>query len=301
MEVCRSLGKELKECGHPVGQLTPSEVLPAGPQPAKPAPGEKPKKTKLTASYIDTLPDETFRAPVASITYAVDCLNDKGRSAGLSNLVEVPGAPTAPPPEAMRAQVTSAGVVVGWQALPERWLAPGFEYEYHLYRRGEAEATDTLVGTLGLGTSNPPEIVDRDFEWEKTYEYRVAVATLGPPPEGSKAQVEGEDTPWLKVWTHKVFPPQAPTGLQAVFSGVGQQPFVDLIWNRVSESEPLGYNVYRREAAGAAAKINPEQVKTTSFRDPNVQSGKTYFYSVSAVDAQGNESPRSEEAHETVP
>jgi hypothetical protein len=301
MEVCRSPGKELKECRHPVGQLTASAVLLAAPAPARPAQGEKPKKTKLTASYVDTLPDEAFRPPAASITYAIDCLSDKQRSAGLSNLVQVPGAPAVPPPEGMRAQVTSAGVVVGWQAVPERFLAPGFQYEYRVYRRADAQASDTLVGTLGLETSNPPEIVDRDFEWEKTYEYRATVATLGPPAEGSKTQVEGEDTPWLKVWAHKVFPPEAPTGLQAVFSGVGQQPFVDLIWNRLAGSELLDYNVYRREGAGAAAKINPEQVKTTSFRDTNVQSGKTYFYSVSAVDAQGNESPRSAEAHETVP
>jgi hypothetical protein len=180
-------------------------------------------------------------------------------------------------------------------------LAPGFNYEYRLYRRDEAETSDELVGTLALGTSNPPEIVDHDFEWEKTYDYRATVATLALSPEGSKAQVEGEDTPLLKVWTHNVFPPSAPTGLQAVFSGVGQQPFVDLIWNPVVGSDQLSYDVYRREAEGAPAKINPGPVKITSFRDTNVRSGKTYFYSVSAVGTQGNEGVRSEEAQETVP
>jgi fibronectin type 3 domain-containing protein len=42
-------------------------------------------------------------------------------------------------------------------------------------------------------------------------------------------------------------------------------------------------------------------VKTPAFRDTKVEGGKTYFYSVSAVDARGNESGRSEEASETVP
>jgi hypothetical protein len=38
-----------------------------------------------------------------------------------------------------------------------------------------------------------------------------------------------------------------------------------------------------------------------AFRDPNVQPGKKYFYSVSAIDERSNQSPRSEEASEQVP
>jgi fibronectin type 3 domain-containing protein len=42
-------------------------------------------------------------------------------------------------------------------------------------------------------------------------------------------------------------------------------------------------------------------VKTPAFRDMNVVAGKTYFYSVSAVDQRGNESGRSEETSEGAP
>jgi len=42
-------------------------------------------------------------------------------------------------------------------------------------------------------------------------------------------------------------------------------------------------------------------VKIPAFRDSQIISGKTYFYSVSAVDLRGNESARSEEASESVP
>jgi fibronectin type 3 domain-containing protein len=48
-------------------------------------------------------------------------------------------------------------------------------------------------------------------------------------------------------------------------------------------------------------KVNPEPVKMPAFRDVQVVSGKSYFYSVSAVDQRGNESARSEEASESVP
>jgi fibronectin type 3 domain-containing protein len=94
--------------------------------------------------------------------------------------------------------------------------------------------------------------------------------------------------------------------LQAVFSGTGQKPFIDLIWNANTDADLTGYNVYRREGSAGpvhvnAVRINTELIKAPAFRDTNVASGQTYFYSVAAIDARGNESARSEEASERVP
>jgi len=117
-------------------------------------------------------------------------------------------------------------------------------------------------------------------------------------------QVEGDDSSTVRVVAHDVFPPAVPTGLQAVYSGEGQKPFIDLIWAPVASADLAGYNVYRREAgasAAAAIKVNAELVKTPSYRDTAVSPDKTYVYSVSAVDVRGNESAKSEEANETVP
>ena len=100
---------------------------------------------------------------------------------------------------------------------------------------------------------------------------------------------------------YDVFPPAVPTGLQAAFSGVGQAPFIDLVWAPDTEADLAGYNIFRHEEGGQPAKLNPDPVKTSAYRDTNVQPGKRYFYSVSAVDERNNESARSEEASETVP
>jgi fibronectin type 3 domain-containing protein len=105
----------------------------------------------------------------------------------------------------------------------------------------------------------------------------------------------------VKVWAHDVFPPAVPTGLQAVYSGPGQEVFIDLIWAPVADADLAGYNVYRREDGGVPVKVNSELVKTPAYRDSAVAAGKTYFYSVTAVDRQGNESARSEETSERVP
>jgi fibronectin type 3 domain-containing protein len=69
----------------------------------------------------------------------------------------------------------------------------------------------------------------------------------------------------------------------------------------VTAGDLAGYNVYRREDSGPALKLNTEPVKTPAFRDAQVQTGKTYVYSVSAEDVRKNESDRSEETSETVP
>jgi fibronectin type 3 domain-containing protein len=76
---------------------------------------------------------------------------------------------------------------------------------------------------------------------------------------------------------------------------------VDLIWAPATDADLAGYNLYRREGDSAPAKLNSELVRSPSYRDNAVASGKTYYYSASAVDVRGNESARSEEANETVP
>ena len=54
---------------------------------------------KVEASYTDILPEPLQEQdPTGTISYAVSVQNESGRSAGLSNQVQVPSAPTLPPP-----------------------------------------------------------------------------------------------------------------------------------------------------------------------------------------------------------
>jgi fibronectin type 3 domain-containing protein len=86
-----------------------------------------------------------------------------------------------------------------------------------------------------------------------------------------------------------------------VSSGPGQKTFIDLVWAPVTDVDLDGYNVYRHEEGLPPVKVNTALVKSPAYRDAVVISGKSYMYSVSAVDVRGNESTRSEEAGETVP
>jgi hypothetical protein len=304
--VCRSLDATLKECGTSIGEVAP---------PADFAETNKSSGIKLTASFVDVLPSAMEQAnPGGFATYAVEVLNAAGRGAGISNLARVSLVPTLPPFSGFAAQPTPQGVLISWQCPPTSGRRTGVKYLFRIYRRAESGAgthlaemdvTECAAGPGGLVTSAPHDVVssflDQTFEWEKTYFYRGVVVSVVETAGKPAVEVEGDDTPEVKVWAHDVFPPAVPTGLQAVFSGPGQAPFIDLIWAPVTDADLEGYNVYRHVDGGVAVRLNTEPVKVPAYRDSQVVAGKTYFYSVSAVDSRGNESGRSEVASESVP
>jgi hypothetical protein len=273
--------------------------LPPLPPAAAASPSKKGKPEQRT--YVDSLPAQLQQEnPTGFATYALESLNARGRSAGLSNQAQVLLAPTLPPPSDLRAEVTPEGIVLTWTGALHEHETPELRHVYRVYRRTPETPAWTVVGEVQLSTDPQARFVDTSFQWEKTYLYRVAVVT-SVTRNGTVVQVEGEPSGEIEAFAHDVFPPAAPTDLQAVASGVGQPPFVDLTWAPNTEPDLAGYNVYRHEEGQQAVKINAELVKTPSYRDRGVASGHKYFYSVTAVDLRGNESPRSSEAFESVP
>lgn len=300
-KICRSVGEAVKDCEIPVGRVE----APAGFGRASESSGKK-----LVATFIDTLTSAMERGHETEFaTYAVEVLNTAARGAGISNQVRVPLTPTLPPFGHFSAQPVNPGVMLSW-ACPE--LADGHNhvrYLFRIYRRLETGANETKIADVestrcALAVSaeqGATSFLDQTFEWENTYLYRATVVSVVEAEGRVAAEVEGDDTPEVKIFAHDVFPPAVPAGLQAVFSGPGQAAFIDLVWSPVADADLDGYNIYRHEEGQAVIKVNSELVKTPAFRDSQVTSGKTYFYSVSAVDERGNESSRSEEAKEDVP
>jgi hypothetical protein len=289
--ICRSLAQSLAQCGTPIGEAS-AELTPSSPQLSK---------QKGTRSYVDTLPPQLQSNDLSRFaTYAVEALNAGGRGAGPSNQVRISLAHTLPPPHDFSAVVTGQGVVLHWTSdIFQADFTPPAHYLYRVYRRVEGGQEQTLAGQVPAGSDRTLTFTDSNIEWEKTYEYHAETVTASDnKPE---VQVEGDDTPKVKVFAHDIFPPAVPSGLQAVSSGPGQKTFVDLVWAPVSDVDLDGYNVYRHEEGAAPMKLNAESLKTPAYRDSTVSSGKTYFYSVSAVDVRGNESAHSEEAGEVVP
>ena len=236
--------------------------------------------------------------------YAVEVFNDRNKSAGLSNQIRIPLAPTLPIPTDLRVDVTPNGPVLHWTGQSRAQLgnlAQVYDFHYRIYRRLSDQPNYTVVGEAPL---DGPQFVaaDPSFEWEKTYIYKITPVTAIPSAESRPAsEIEGDDSAPVQVTVHDVFPPARPTGLQAVFSGVGQKPFIDLSWAPNTESDLAGYTVYRHEKDQPPVAISKEPVKAPAFRDDGVEPGHTYYYFVQAADVRGNLSESSQEASESVP
>jgi len=257
-------------------------------------------------------------------------LNSGGRGAGLSNQVKVSTVPTMPPFHNFAALVTAQGIRISWSYPPPPGRAPAYRCLFRIYRRIEGSNTANKIADIDLGhclglaslvpltekpgaapadqgapkdsDHLPPDFfLDQDFEWEKTYYYHGTVVSVIGKSGSAEVEIEGDDTPETKVFADDTFPPAVPSGLQAVFSGPGQAPFIDLVWAPVPDIDLAGYYLYRHEEGTAPVKLNADPLTSPAYRDTNVASGNRYFYSVSAVDARGNESARSEETSEAVP
>ena len=289
--VCRSLDPVMKQCSAPVAEfLTPTPTASAR------------TTAPTTATYVDTVSTSPAEHPTDVLAYAVEVLNSYSRSAGLSNQVRVPLLPAVPPPDGFRAEIAANGVRVSWScpSAPPASV-PNLRYRVRVFRQLDGARADSRAGEVDLMDCQRPQVVDQGFEWEKTYAYRAAVITIASVTGQPDTEVEGDDTPVVKILAHDTFPPTAPSGLQAVFSGVGQQPFIDLVWTPVADSDLAGYNVYRHEEGTQPVKVNADLAKAPAYRDTTLQTGRRYFYSVSAVDLRGNESGHSDEADEAVP
>ena len=82
----------------------------------------------------------------------------------------------------------------------------------------------------------------------------------------------------------------------------GSAHSVSLTWN-ASVSNVVGYNLYRGTQPGGPYKnkLNGSPLPGTSFTDSSVQSGTTYYYVATAVDANSQESVYSNEASAVIP
>lgn len=287
--ICRATGEfPMKQC-RAVKQLRPEDL-----HSLSPAAGRRPQ-----VMFEDALSLE-MQSATQFATYAVEIRNRRDKGAGLSNQVRISLAPSLPAPNDLRAEVTPESVVLSWTA-PE--LLPGaanLRFFYRVYRKLANAPDYTLIQELPA-KAGTETVGDRSFEWEHAYDYKVTSVTRVQLAGGEPMEFEGDDSPVVPIFPHDIFPPATPTGLEAVFSGVGQKPFIDLTWAPNTEADLAGYNVFRSEPGEPARQIHSQLVKAPAFRDENVVAGHRYIYSVSAVDERGNQSARSETAVESVP
>jgi hypothetical protein len=289
-QICRHDGTALMAVCTQVGSVKNTKVQEA-------PKGELPPAVRM--KYVDTLPSQLGEQdPTGFVRYAVEIMNTRDRSAGLSNQVLIPVAPTIPPPGSVTVNSEADGVLVSWKdaTIPSELV--GLTFKYRIER--SPAGAHAYIGIADVTPETEGYYLDKTFAWEAKYDYRITAVTF-VHAQGLNMAVEGDDSAPVAVFTKDIYPPADPTGLQAVFSSVGQKAFIDLSWAPNLDSDLAGYYVYRTADGGAPVKLNKQLVTVPSYRDENVKTGKTYVYSVSAVDLRGNESQHSAEATEAVP
>ena len=295
--VCRVVNQfPVGQCGEPVARIKSSELV-----------SESPGAPRPLVSFEDVLPAELITSENLA-TYALEVVNDRGRSAGLSNQARISLAPAIAPPASLRASVDAQGPLLRWELGALSPLSPGTFCLVRIYRRttGAGERPASTSTAFELIAEQPcrtgwSETRDASFEWEQEYDYKATAAAVITAPGRPIFQVEGDDSQPAHLVAHDIFPPAVPTGLQPVYSSVGQKPFIDLTWTPNSESDLAGYLVYRRSEGGDFVPVTPSPLKAPAWRDNDVQPGRTYTYEVSAIDMRGNESARSAPAQESAP
>ncbi|MBV8208119.1 MAG: fibronectin type III domain-containing protein [Acidobacteria bacterium] len=274
-------------------------ILPAASSAASDSSSARPGRV----TYRAAIPADASRQyPQGVAVFYVEPLNDSGRGAGFSNPVAVPLAPAPPVPQDVKAVVTKKAIVIHWSPVEVEagngWRLAGFRVERALKN---AKGPDERLFVAYDSPANGG-LEDTQFAWDKTYDFRVAAVTGVFDASGNQtAEVQGDWSSTAEVVTRDIFPPAQPSGLQAVFTALGSQRFIDLTWLPVTELDLAGYHIFRRTEGSPAERIDAQLVKAPAFRDADILPGRRYVYSVSAVDQHGNESPRSAETSEATP
>jgi hypothetical protein len=282
------------------------------------------------ASFTEALPSPLAAGSARTLTYYVELVNRKGRSAGLSNGASVAAGQVPAAIVELTAEMRRKGVLLAWQPgeqeagptqirLVRKLLTPPAPKPKREPENAQAGAqkepgggmlaapAEPLERTLLVNAGTSAHALDEDVRFNERYEYRAQrVATV--EANGQTLVLAGPLSAPVEIETKNTFPPAIPTGLAAVGTagenGAGNEarPSIDLNWQPNTEPDLAGYVVYRREGSGEWQRISPAQpVVGSAFHDANVTAGHTYQYAVSAVDQEGHESARSAEAEETAP
>jgi fibronectin type 3 domain-containing protein len=234
--------------------------------------------TPLNASPVtETTYRDTTVTNGTTYYYVVVAVGANGTASNPSNTASAtPQEGALAAPTGLQAAAYDGTVDLSWSPSPSQGVVG-----YNIYR-----SNSNNVPTDGTPVNASP-VADTTYRDEgltngTTYYYVVTAVDAEDDessPSNTASATPQADTP---------VPPLPPTGLHA---SAGDAK-VDLSWTASNSAGVTGYNIYRDTQASMAAKarINTSPVTSTTYSDTSVTNGTTYYYAVTAVDGEGNES-----------
>jgi fibronectin type 3 domain-containing protein len=247
-----------------------------------------------TLQYTDTL---EFAGQAARLRYAIRFVNATGQKAAFSNALLIePTSKIASSPVGLTAEPSQEAVHLAWQAPRANvdGSTPASVLGYNVYRSTSMTLPAKLLNKTPVTAT---AFNDEFFDFGKEYYYFVRAVSAGVAAE----PVESSESNIVKFKGVDTFPPSPPTAIT-----LAAAPTTISIFFAVNpEKDVVGYKIYRSVEREIPLEnwtlLTPELLKTNTFQDTRVESGKKYFYYLTATDNAGNISERSEIVSESVP
>ncbi len=208
--------------------------------------------------------------------------DSKNKESGFSSLIPVIPISVPLPPLELQAQMRENSVAIEWK-LPEKNIdssTPPNVVGYNVYRESEDEEFHQINSTL-IDETN---FIDSDFVYNVIYRYYVRASATRSSP-----YIESDNSNAAEIRTEDTLIPGVPTGLVAIAGG----NFVSLSWDANKEMDMAGYKVWRRSGDEEEFVTVSELIVENVYYDSTVEKGQRYYYAITALDVNGNESQRS--------
>ncbi|MBK8467101.1 MAG: hypothetical protein IPL32_14870 [Chloracidobacterium sp.] len=245
-------------------------------------------------SYKDTL---EFAGQAARLRYAIRFVNASGQKAGFSNALLIePTSKVSANPTALAAEASQDAIRLKWlpAAANIDGSTPTSILGYNVYRSTSQKEPGKLLNKTPITTAG---FDDEFFEFGKDYYYFVRAVSIGTQAD----PIEGAESNIVKIKAIDTFVPSAPNSITVAASPIT----ISLFWAVNIEKDVVGYKLYRSEDEDLPKDkwtlLTTELLKTNTFQDTKVESGKTYYYYLTATDKFGNTSEASEIVTEIVP
>lgn len=247
-----------------------------------------------TFSFSDTL---QFAGQPARLRYSIRFVNREGQRAAFSNFLLVePAARVAEAPSRLRAEIAEDAVRLLWDAPKSNidGTEPPNILGYNLYR---SDSKTLNFKALNRTPVSKTEFADEAFEFGVDYKYFVRSVSLGSGGE----PVESADSNIADAAPRDVFPPSPPSAL-TIAAAPGT---ISIFFASNPERDVVGYRLFRTTDQTISPDqwrlLTPDLLTANTFQDKDIESGKTYFYYLTAIDRAGNSSRPSEIVSETAP
>jgi hypothetical protein len=224
------------------------------------------------------------RSAADSLTFSLRVKANGGRLSEFSTPVTLKIQTCARPPENLEIRTDEGFIEIRWSPPQSNvdGSTPVLIKGYTVYRSDRGRRPRRLTDSPVPGS----RYLDREFEFGSVYRYFVRTCSTADEP-----WLESEDSTGREIVPLDIFPPEAPEGLTAIAG----EDRISLSWKARPEPDLAGYRVWRGTADESdRILLTPRLVTANYFEDPSVERGVLSFYSVSALDRSGNESPRSE-------